>query len=102
MVVRPMIEPMAAEPAPRPGSDARDTGCVVGKNVPETGSGTPPVIPCTGEPDVGGVPAAVTAVLVLIEARLPPVSSASADVLRFVPALAVTEPPVVCIGEPSV
>src|SRR5271156_6177007 len=73
-----------------------------GRDAADIGRGRPPVMPCTGAPDAAVVPANVMAVLVLIVARLPPVSSASADVLRFVPALAVTEPPVACIGEPSV
>lgn len=41
------------------GVDANDTGCVVCQNVPETGIAMPPVMPCTGRPDVAVTPAAV-------------------------------------------
>ena len=63
-----------------------------GSDAAETGTATPPVIPWIGRPDDALAPAAVTAVFVLIAARLPPLSSARAAVLIFVPALAVTVP----------
>src|SRR4051812_34533640 len=54
-------------------------------------------MPITDEADGGGaVPSAAR-----MAARFPPVSSASADVLRLVPAFAVTAPPT-CAGVPSV
>jgi hypothetical protein len=97
MVVRPAA---VAAPAGN-GKEAALIGCVACQKVPETDIGTPLVMPWTGKPERAVTPAAVSVVFVLIEARLPPVSRASADVLRFVPALAVTEPPVCCIGEPT-
>jgi hypothetical protein len=61
----------------------------------ETGTATPPVTPWIEAAFDAEGPGLVIAVLAAIVARLPPVSSASADVLKFVPPFAVTVPEIV-------
>ena len=80
--------PIALDPAPRTGLPE-----ILTEGVPEID--TAPLIGCvTAEPSTLS-PLALVVSLPFIAARLPPDSTASADVFKFVPAFAVTVPEIV-------